>query len=56
MHTGSITIWDITTWIPICKIYHMGIPIRIQGSQYAYRKRPQKIVKNFYMGIPICIL
>jgi hypothetical protein len=46
---GSITIWDITTWIPKCKIYHTGIPIIcIRGSRYAYRKSPQKIVKKSY--------
>ncbi len=52
MHMGSISIWDITNWIPICTIFHMGIAVHIWGSPYAYR---QGSLKKLHSGIPFCI-
>ncbi len=36
MHNEIVSIWEIKSCIPICKIMHMGIAVRIWGSPYAY--------------------
>jgi hypothetical protein len=52
MHTGTLSMWEIKSCIPICKIIHTGIAVRIWGSSCAYG---QGSLKYLHMGIPVRI-
>jgi hypothetical protein len=39
MHNEIVSIWEIKYCIPICKIMHRRIAVRIWGSPYAYGHR-----------------
>ena len=52
MHNEIVSIWEIKSCIPICKIMHMGIAVRIWESPYAYG---QGSLNYSHMGIPVRI-
>ena len=52
MHNEIVSTWEIKSCIPIWKIMHMGISIRIWGSPYAYGRG---LLKYSHMGITVRI-